>query len=98
MASPFTASRFFYYSNNGIDESNNTLDMDITGNLTRLGIEHPRPAFHLQGRWSIIERLNSILPAALLFGTGVEWKNRTKTGMTPFKLALNTPEPKNGMK
>ncbi|MGP1923424.1 MAG: hypothetical protein ACTS73_00105 [Arsenophonus sp. NEOnobi-MAG3] len=33
--------RSFYYSDNGSDKSNNTLDINISNILTRLGIEHP---------------------------------------------------------
>ncbi|OZI15529.1 transposase [Sodalis-like symbiont of Philaenus spumarius] len=85
---------FLYYSDNGSGETNNTLDADITGILTRLNIEHPTGiAGNPQGR-GIIERLNRTLPMriarhfATYYGTGADRETVRKTGKA-LKSALN---------
>ncbi|WP_407712492.1 DNA-binding protein [Enterobacter bugandensis] len=52
----------FVYSDNGGGETNKTLDADVTGIFSRLGIEHPTSIpGHPQSR-GIIERLNKGIP------------------------------------
>jgi transposase InsO family protein len=56
-----TSVPLFVYSDNGGGETNKTLDADVTGIFSRLGIEHPTSIPGPQSR-GIIERLNKGIP------------------------------------
>ncbi|EPP1151054.1 Mu transposase C-terminal domain-containing protein, partial [Yersinia enterocolitica] len=52
-----------YYSDNGAGQTANVLDADITGILSRLGVEHPTGIPGNPQARGIIERLNREIPA-----------------------------------
>lgn len=86
---------FLYYLNNGSGETNNTLDADITGILTRLNIEHLTDIPGNPQGCNIIERLNRTLPMRIachfttyLYCTGANRETARKTGKV-LKSALN---------
>jgi putative transposase len=55
----------FVYSDNGGGETNKTLDADITGIFTRMGIDHPTSIPGRPQSRGIIERLNAVIPRAI---------------------------------
>ncbi|HHT0522918.1 TPA: Mu transposase C-terminal domain-containing protein [Klebsiella michiganensis] len=61
----------FVYSDNGGGETNKTLDADVTGIFSRLGIEHPTSIPGRPQSRGIIERLNKGIPrrVAMQFDT-----------------------------
>ncbi|HEN3351649.1 TPA: transposase [Yersinia enterocolitica] len=54
-----------YYSDNGAGQTANVLDADITGILSRLGVEHPTGIPGNPQARGIIERLNREIPARI---------------------------------
>lgn len=54
-----------YYSDNGAGQTANILDADITGILSRLGVEHPTGIPGNPQARGIIERLNREIPARI---------------------------------
>ncbi|MCX9039353.1 Mu transposase C-terminal domain-containing protein [Citrobacter portucalensis] len=61
----FHGKPLFVYSDNGGGETNKTLDADITGIFSRMGIEHPTSIPGRPQSRGIIERLNAVIPRAI---------------------------------
>lgn len=61
----FHGKPLFVYSDNGGGETNKTLDADITGIFSRMGIEHPTSIPGRPQSRGIIERLNAVVPRAI---------------------------------
>ncbi|WOR52591.1 Mu transposase C-terminal domain-containing protein [Citrobacter freundii] len=64
-AMKFHGKPLFVYSDNGGGETNKTLDADITGIFTRMGIDHPTSIPGRPQSRGIIERLNAVIPRAI---------------------------------
>ncbi|WPU22598.1 Mu transposase C-terminal domain-containing protein [Cedecea neteri] len=64
-AMKFHGKPLFVYSDNGGGETNKTLDADVTGIFSRMGIEHPTSIPGRPQSRGIIERLNAVVPRAI---------------------------------